>query len=124
VAPFGFRPSEEQPRFASLALAILGRKVYYVSYQWGKHFAHLMSYDIPSGEVVDHGILVDQDRRGLTECHSLVAAPGGVLHAVAMSWSIEGKDPAQTWANRGNCYFHARFMVIHPGTDFRPGAGR
>jgi hypothetical protein len=51
-----------------------------------------------------------------------VVGRDGSLHVVAMVWSVEGKDPAQPWANRAQCFFHARFARMNPATDLSPGA--
>jgi len=44
------------------------------------------------------------------------AGSDGKLHGVAMVGSIEGQDPAQPWANRGQCYFHAQCHRGHVST--------
>ncbi len=119
LAQFGYRPSSVQPRFASLGMCILGRKIYYCSYPMWRPMAHLMSYDIDKGQVTDHGPIVCEGGRRVSEIHSLVAGSDGTLHAAAMVWSIEGKDPANPWADRAGCYFHSRFMKIDPKTSFK-----
>jgi hypothetical protein len=122
LAPFGFRPSEEaQPRFASLGMTRDGRTLYYCSYPLWRSMAHLMSYRIDTGEVRDHGPIVTTGRRRVSEIHSMVVGSDGKLHCAAMVWSVEGQDPAQPWANRAQCYFHSRFMIIDPEHDFRSG---
>lgn len=52
----------------------------------------------------------------------IIAASDGKLHGVAMVWSLQGQDPAKPWANRAQCYFHPRFVVIDPARDFQPTA--
>jgi len=120
LAPFGFRPSTEaQPRFASLGMALLGRKLYYCSYPIWRSMAHLMSYEIDTGKVTNHGPVVTDGCRRVSEIHAMVPSPDGKLHCAAMVWSIEGKDPAKPWANRAQCYFHSRFVVVDPERSFR-----
>lgn len=112
LAPFGFQPSEQQPRFASLAMVLHEGALYYVSYKWGNANAHLMRYDIVPGRVTDMGPIFTEDGMGLTECHAMVVGADGKLHLVAMVWSREGQDPANPWSTRGSSYFHARLMTI------------
>jgi len=119
LAQFGFRPSEIQPRFASLGLALKGRTLYYCSYPIWQAEAHLMSYDIDTGKVTDHGPIVCEGGRRVSEIHSMVVGSDGALHCAAMVWSIEGKDPTKPWCNRAQCYFHARFLKIDPAKDFK-----
>jgi hypothetical protein len=119
LVQFGFQPSAQQPRFASIALTKLGDRLYYCSYKWGKNPAHLMAYHIPSGRVTDHGPIVVEGRRAVTEIHSMVVGNDGNLHCVAMVWSLKGKDPANDYAQRANCYLHARFLIIDPEEDVR-----
>ena len=119
LAPFGFRPSEVQPRFARLGLALKGRTLYYCSYPMWQAEAHLMSYNIDTATVTDHGPIVCEDGRRVSEIHSMVVGSDGALHCAAMVWSIEGKDPAKPWGNRAQCYFHARFLKIDPAKDYR-----
>jgi hypothetical protein len=120
LAPFGFRPSGEgQPRWASLGMALRGRVIYYCSYPLWRSMAHLMSYDIASGKVTDHGPIVTDGLRRVSEIQSMVIGSDRKLHCAAMVWSIEGEDPAKPWANRAQCYFHSRFMIIDPDTDFK-----
>lgn len=121
LAPFGFQPSAQgQPRFASLGLTLRGRTLYYCSYPLWQSMAHLMSYDIETGKATDHGPIVVEGGRRVSEIHSLVVGADGKLHGVAMVWSIPGQDPAKPWANRAQCYFHSRFVVIDPERDFQP----
>ncbi len=125
LAPFGYRPSSEQPRFASLALVRRGRELFYCSYRMGRHTAHLMRYGIDTGKVDDLGPIV-MDRRHLrtSEIHTMSLGSDNKLHAVAMVFTREGsRDPAKPWANRGRAYFHARFLVIDPDRDLEPGSG-
>jgi hypothetical protein len=81
--------------------------------------AHLMSYDIASGRVTNHGPIVTDERRRVSEIHSMVTGSDGKLHCAAMVWSLEGKDPAKPWADRAQCFFHSRLLVINPETDFK-----
>ena len=114
----GYRPSKIQPRFASLGLARKGRTLYYCSYPIWRSQAHLVSYNIDTGRAVDHGpIIVEGDRR-VSEIHSMVVGSDGSLHTVGMVWSKKGEDPANPWANRAQCYFHARFVRIDPEAHF------
>lgn len=110
---------DRKDRYASLGLCLRGRTLYYCSYPVWKKQAHLMSYHIDSGTIVNHGKLVTNDGRRVSEIHSLVTGSDGKLHAAAMVWSIEGQDPAKPWSQRANCYVHSRFMTIDPETDFR-----
>ena len=120
LAPFGFRPSAQgQPRFASLGMALLGRRLYYCSYPLWRSMAHLMSYEIDTGTVTNHGPIATTGRRRVSEIHAMVAGSDGALHCAAMVWSIEGRDPAKPWANRAQCYFHARFMTIDPSKHLK-----
>jgi hypothetical protein len=120
LAPFGFRPSKEaQPRWASLGMTRMGRTIYYCSYPLWQSMARLMSYNIDTGEVTHHGPIVTNDRRRVSEIQAMVVGSDGTLHCAAMVWSIEGQDPAKPWANRAQCYFHSRFLIINPATDFR-----
>ncbi len=120
LAPFGFRPSKEaQPRFASLGMCILGRDVWYCSYPVWQSQAHLMSYNIDSGKVTNHGKIVTDGNRRVSEIHSLVPGSDGKLHAVAMVWSIQDKDPANDWGQRAQCYIHSRFLTIDPKASLR-----
>ena len=120
LAPFGFRPSAEgQPRFASLGMTRRERTLYYCSYPLWRSMAHLMSYNLDTGRVVHHGPVVTDDGRRVSEIHSMATGSDGKLHCAAMVWSIAGKDPAQPWANRAQCYFHARFLVIDPERDLK-----
>ncbi len=122
LAQIGFRPSKVQPRFASLGLTRIGRTLYYCSYPVWQPQAHLMSYNIDTRQVTDHGPIVDAAGRRVSEIHSLVAGSDGKLHAAAMVWSVEGKDPANKWADRAYCYYHSRFMVIDPQKDLKTPA--
>ncbi len=123
LAPFGFRPSQEQPRFASLGLTRRGRELFYCSYPLWRPMAHLMRYHLDTGEVTNLGPIVVDGQRRVAEIHSLELGADNKLHAVAMTWSLDnGRDPAKPWANRAQCYFHARFAVIDPDTDFEPGS--
>jgi hypothetical protein len=121
LASLAFNPDEKRNRHASLGLTRLGRRLYYCSYPIWRPMAHLMSYDLQTGEVADHGPIVTTGDRRVSEIHSLVAGGDGRLHAVAMVWSIEGEDPAKPWANRAQCYFHARLLLIDLEADLRPG---
>lgn len=113
LTPFGFRPSRtDQPRFASGALVRRGRVLYGVSYPVWRPQAHLMSYDIDTGRARDLGPIFTDDGRRVAEIHSMSLGGDGRLHAVAFVWSIEGKDPANPWAERASCFFHPRFMAI------------
>jgi len=119
LVQFGFRASEVQPRFASLGMTRKDRTLYYCSYPIWRPEAHLMSYHIDNGKVTDHGPIVCEKGRRVSEIHSLVVGSDGKLHAAAMVWSVEGEDPANPWANRAQCYFHARFLKIDPERDFK-----
>lgn len=118
LAPFGFRPSKvDQPRFAAGALVLRDRVLWGISYPVWKSQAHLMSYDIDKRVVTDHGPLITDNGRRVSEIHSMVLGSDRKLHAVAMVWSIEGKDAAQPWADRASCFFHPRLMVIDVERD-------
>ncbi|MFP4026748.1 MAG: hypothetical protein ACLFWL_03050 [Candidatus Brocadiia bacterium] len=117
LAPFGFRP--EKADRGSLGLCLRGRTLWYCSYPIWRKQAHLMSYHIPSGKTRNHGKIICEKGRRVSEIHSLVVGADNKLHAVAMVWSIKGEDPANPWANRAQCFFHARFMVIDPEKDLK-----
>jgi len=122
LASFGWCPAaENQPRFASLGMALRGRTLYYCSYPLWRSMAHLMSYNIDTGKVTNHGPIVTDGARRVSEIHSMVVGSDGKLHCAAMVWSIEGQDPAKPWANRAQCYFHSRFLIIDPDKDLRDG---
>lgn len=125
LVQFGFRPSEQQPRFASMGMCLKDRTLYYCSYPTWRSMAHLMSYNIDEGTVTDHGPIVLEDGRRVSEIHALVTGSDGNLHAAAMVWSIEGKDPANDWggATRASCYIHCRLLVIDPTTHFKNADG-
>ena len=112
-------PGKKNPS-GSLGLALLGRTLYYCSYPVWAPMAHLMSYNIDTGQMTHHGPIVVEGGRRVSEIQSLVAGADGKLHGVAMVWSIAGQDPAKPWANRAQCYFHPRFVVIDPARDFQP----
>ena len=99
------------------------RTIYYCSYPLCRSTVHVMSYNIDSGEVRHLGPIVTDGRRRVSEIQAMALAGDGTLHCVAMVWSIEGVDPAKSWANRAQCYSHARFVVIDPATDFKRGIG-
>jgi hypothetical protein len=117
LAQFGFRPSEVQPRFASLGMTLKDRTLYYCSYPIWQPEAHLMSYNIDTGKVADHGPIVTDGGRRVSEIHSMVVGSDGELHAAGMVWSIQGQDPAKPWGDRAQCYFHARLLKIDPAKD-------
>ena len=119
VGPIGFRASEVQPRYAGLGLALKGRTLYYCSYPLCQPEAHLMSCDLETRKVTDHGPIITDGRRRVSEIHSLVVGSEGLLHAVAMVWSIEGEDPTNAWAERADCYYHARLLRIDPEQHFK-----
>ncbi len=123
LAPFGFRPRRKaEQRLASLAFVRRGRELFYCSYPVWRPMAHLMRYQIDTGKVTDLGpIVTDDGHRRVAEIHGMVVGADGKLHAVGMVWSRENsRDPANPWANRGQCYFHARLLVIDPDQDFQP----
>lgn len=121
LAQFGFRPSREQPRFASLALVRRGRELFYCSYPVWRPMAHLMRYGIDTGKVTDLGPIVVDGHRRVAEIHSMVLGGDGKLHAVAFVWSLpDSRDPANPWANRAQAFFHARLAVIDPDADCQP----
>jgi len=111
----------KKSRNSSLGLALLGRSLYYCSYPVWTSMAHLMSYNIDTGKMTHHGPIVVEGGRRVSELQSLVAGADGKLHGVAMVWSIQGKDPAKPWAERAQCYFHPRFVIIDPARDFQAG---
>ncbi len=119
LGQFGFRPSEVQPRFASHGATRNGRTIYYCSYTMGQPDAHLMSYEIDSAKITDHGPIIDQDGRPVSEIHSLVTGSDGKLHAASMIFCLDSKDPSNEWATRGGNYFCSRFLVIDPEKDLK-----
>jgi len=112
-------PDKKNPN-GCLGLTLLDRTLYYVSYPIWAPMSHLMSYNIDTGTFTHHGPIVLEDGRRVSEMQSLVAGSDGKLHGVAMVWSIEGKDSAQPWANRAQCFFHPRFVIIDPLQDLKP----
>lgn len=119
LASMSFQKEPTVGRFASLAMVRKDRTLYYCSYPTWRSMAHLMSYNIDTKKVTDHGPIVTDGNRRVSEIHSLVVGSDGKLHAAAMVWSIEGQDPANEWAERAYCYFHSRFLVIDPEQDFK-----
>jgi len=112
----------KKDRTGSLGLARLGRNIYYESHPIWASMAHLMSYNIDTGKFTHLGPIVLEGGRRVSEMQSLVAGADGKLHGVAMVWSIAGQDPAKPWANRAQCYFHPRLVVIDPARDFQPSS--
>lgn len=112
----------KKDRNGTLGLALLGRRLYYVSHPVWASMAHLMSYNLDTGTFAHHGPIVLEGGRRVSEIQSLVAGSDGKLHGVAMVWSIQGQDPAKPWANRAQCYFHPRFVMIDPARDFQPAS--
>ena len=119
MAQIGFRPSDVQPRYAGLGLALRGRTLYYCSYPLWQPEAHLVACDLETLKVRDLGPIVADGRRRVSEIHSLAVGSDALLHAVAMVWSLEGQDPANGWAVRADCYYHARLLKIDPDRDFQ-----
>ena len=114
----------KKSRNGSLGLAFLGRNLYYCSYPIWAPMAHLMSYNLDTRVFTHHGPIVVGGGRRVSELQSLVAGADGKLHGVAMVWSIKGQDPAKPWANRAQCFFHPRFLIIDAARDFRPATPR
>ncbi len=120
LGAMGYADPKKTPRLSSLGLAILNGKVYYTPYsrQPGRQ-THLVSYDISTGKIIDHGPLFTQDGRRVSEIHSLAASKtSGELHAAAMVWS-HGRDDPTTPMGRDSSYIHCRLVVINPKTDLK-----
>jgi hypothetical protein len=121
LASMSFRPPKQRMGNVSFGFGMKGRKLYFVSYPVWRSQAHLTSYDMKTGVVSDHGPIVLDDGRRVSEMHALVLGSDGKLHGPAMVWSIEGKDPANDWggAARGSSYIHCRLVIIDPNKDFK-----
>ncbi len=113
------RGTRDKNRYGSLSVTRLGRRIYYCSYPVWRSMAHLLSYNIDTGEVSNHGPIVTDGRRRVAEIHSMRPGADGTLHAVAFVWSVKGEDPANSWAGRASCYFHPRFLKINPKRHFK-----
>jgi hypothetical protein len=107
----------KKARNGSLGLAIVGRRLYYVSHPAWAPMAHLLSYDLDTGALTHHGPLIVEGGRRVSELQSLVAGADGKLHGVAMVWSLSAEDPAPPGAIRGRWNFHPRVVVIDPARD-------
>lgn len=135
LAQIGYLPSDQmQPRIGSLALAIKDRTIYYTSIErtWDEYIerlepvlagtrgCYLMSYNIDTGEVTNHGPIFTDGRRRVSEIHSLAIGSDGNLHMTGAVFSKKGEDPANDWhyAVRSNDYIHMRFLVVDPDADF------
>jgi hypothetical protein len=135
LAQIGYLPSDQmQPRIGSLALAIKDRTIYYTSIErtWDEYIerlepvlagtrgCYLMSYNIDSREVTNHGPIFTDGRRRVSEIHSLAVGSDGNLHMTGAVFSKQGEDPVNDWhyAVRSNAYIHMRFLVVDPDTDF------
>jgi len=121
LASMAFRPPAQRLGNVSFGFGREGRTLYFVSYPVWQSQAHLTSYDMKTGVVTDHGPLVLEDGRRVSEMHALVVGGDGRLYGPAMVWSIEGKDPANDWggAQRDTHYIHCRLVIIDPEKDFR-----
>jgi len=125
LASMAFRRPAERVGNVSNGFTQKGRVLCYVSYPVWQPEAHLTSYNMQTGVVTDHGPIVLEDGRRLSEMHGLVVASDGKLHGPGMIWSIDGKDPANDWggAMRANCYIHCRLVIIDPEKDFMHAEG-
>lgn len=124
LASLAFRPPSQRVGNVSYGFGRKGRTLYYVSYPVWQSQAHLTSYDMKTGVVTDHGKILLEDGRRVSEMHALVVGRDGKLYGPAMVWSIDGKDPANDWdgAQRASCYIHCRLVVIDPEKDFQRAA--
>ena len=124
LASMAFRPPAQREGNVSYGFALKGRTLYYVSYPVWQSQAHLTSYDMKTGVVKDHGPIVLEDGRRVSEMHGLVVGGDGLLHGPGMVWSIEGRDPANDWpgATRAGAYLHCRLVIIDPAKDFQHAA--
>jgi len=124
LASMSFRPPKERTGTVSNGFGRKGRTLYYISYPVWQSQAHLTSYDMKTGVVTDHGPLVLEDGRRVSEMHAIVVGSDGKLYGPAMVWSIDGKDPANERgeAMRANCYIHCRLVIIDPDKDFQHAA--
>ena len=115
LAPLGLPgPHRYGTRHASCALAIRDRTVWYTPYTGWGGVAHLVSYQLDTGQRVDHGQIIVEGERQVAECHSLAATNDGRLYMVAFVYSIEGKDPAQAHGLRDKYPFHPRLLIVEP----------
>lgn len=81
---------------------------------WGEQ-AYLQSYNVETGQFQDHGPMITDGGRRITENHSLAIGPDGTLYMVGFVFNLEGSpDPAREWAVRGKWPFHARFLIVDP----------
>ncbi len=124
LASMSFRPPKQRMGNVSFGFGMKGRKLYFVSYPVWRSQAHLTSYEMGTGVVTDHGPIVLEGGRRISEMHALVLGSDGKLHGPAMVWSIDGKDPANDWggASRASSYIHCRLVIIDPKKDFKHAA--
>jgi hypothetical protein len=124
LASMAFRPPAQRLGNVSYGFCRKGRTLYFVSYPVWQSQAHLTSYDMKTGVVTDHGPIVVEGGRRVSEMHALVVGADGKLHGPAMVWSLEGKDPANDWsgAQRDIHYIHCRLVIIDPDKDFQHAA--
>ncbi len=108
-------------RPGSCTLVMSGRTIYYTpGTGWGGT-ASLTSYNLDTRTFTNHGPLVVEGGRCVTEVHSLDVGPDGRLYMVAFVFSIEGVDPVRANAMRDKYPFHPRFVILDPATDAKPG---
>jgi hypothetical protein len=109
-------------RPVSCTLVIHDRTVWYLSPTGWGGVAHLVSYQLDTGEYRHHGPLIVEGDRRVSECHSLAAGRNGRLYAVAFVYSKKGTpDPVRQNGMRGDYPFHPRFLVIDPEHDLQEG---
>jgi hypothetical protein len=121
LASLSFRPPAQREGNVSFGFARKGRTLYFVSYPVWQSQAHLTGYEMQTGKVTDHGPIVLEDGRRVSEMHGLVVGGDGKLHGPGMIWSLPEVDPANDWdgTSRAGCYIHCRLVVIDPDHDFQ-----
>lgn len=119
LAPMGLAERRYDLRPAACTLVRTGDTVWYTPYTGWGGTANLTSYDLQRRVFTDHGPLVAEDGRQVTEVHSLEAMPDGRLAMVAFVFSIDDKDPVRENAMRDKYPFHPRLLLVDPKTDLR-----
>jgi len=115
VQQMGLEKSEHGNYLASITLNIDDdRNVWYVPYTGWGGVAHLQSYNLETGQFVDHGPIVVEGGRRIAECHAMTLGEDGKLYLVAFTYSLQGEDPANPWGMRGPYPFHPRLVIIDP----------
>lgn len=120
VQQMGLEKTEYGNYLASITLNIDdNRTVWYTPYTGWAGITHLQSYNLDTGEFVDHGPIVVEGGRRIAECHAMTLGKDGKLYLVAFTYSIKGEDPANPWGLRGPYPFHPRLVIIDPKRDLK-----